>query len=96
MRASTIGHEHHPIRAARQPYRVSDKDRGIVREGVDSQLGPLNVNYFAPLAALPLLAGLSIVAKKCGERNHHPPPEFATIALPSIVDVCAGTRHGGL
>jgi hypothetical protein len=26
MRASTIGHEHHPIRAARQPYGVSDKD----------------------------------------------------------------------
>ena len=27
MRTSTIGHEHHPIRPARQPYRVSDKDR---------------------------------------------------------------------
>jgi hypothetical protein len=27
MRASTIGHEHHPICPASQPYRVSDKDR---------------------------------------------------------------------
>jgi hypothetical protein len=26
MRTSTIGHEHHPIRRARQPDRVSDKD----------------------------------------------------------------------
>jgi bifunctional non-homologous end joining protein LigD len=26
-RTSTIGHEHHPIRPARQPDRVSDKDR---------------------------------------------------------------------
>ena len=27
MRTSTIGHKHHPIRPAGQPYRVSDKDR---------------------------------------------------------------------
>jgi hypothetical protein len=27
MRTSTIGHEHHPIRPASQPYRVSDTDR---------------------------------------------------------------------
>ena len=29
MRTSTIGHEHHPIRPASQPYRVSDKDRRL-------------------------------------------------------------------
>jgi hypothetical protein len=32
MRTSTIGHEHHPIRRARQPYRVSDKDRATHAE----------------------------------------------------------------
>jgi hypothetical protein len=26
---STIGYEHHPIRAARQPHRVSDRDRDV-------------------------------------------------------------------
>jgi hypothetical protein len=29
MRTSTIGHEHHPIRPASQPYRVSDKDKSL-------------------------------------------------------------------
>ena len=29
MRTSTIGHEHHPIRPASQPYRVFDKDTQI-------------------------------------------------------------------
>jgi hypothetical protein len=27
MRTSTIGHEHHPIRPASQPYTVFDKDK---------------------------------------------------------------------
>src|SRR5437773_12576944 len=29
MKNSTMGHEHHPIRLIRQPYRVFDKDRAM-------------------------------------------------------------------
>jgi hypothetical protein len=49
MKTSTIGHEHYPIRAARQSYRVSDKDRqcktvavignGIIGHGVAQVFG---------------------------------------------------------
>jgi hypothetical protein len=35
VRTSTIGHEHHPIRAPRQPYRVSDEDNSGGIRGPD-------------------------------------------------------------
>ena len=48
MRTSTIGHEHHPIRPASQPYRVFDKDRepAYVKTVVGAEERPLTPLFF--------------------------------------------------